>query len=118
MKLGEVIAKVQKLKPDIYGDEILTSWLSELDGKYSVELLKSEEPVSYKYPQDAETELLAQHPYSNVYELYLIAMIDWHNREMNSYENDMEMFTQADNEFRAWYRRTHLPESSGGWKTF
>ncbi|MET0016483.1 hypothetical protein [Oscillibacter sp.] len=118
MKVGEAIAKIQKLKPDIYGDEILTSWLSELDGKYSVELLKGEEPVSYEYPRDAETELLVLAPYTNVYELYLIAMIDWHNREMQSYENDKIMFAEADAEFRSWYRRTHRPANTAGWTTF
>lgn len=118
MKVGEAIAKIQKLKPDIYGDEILTSWLSELDGKYSVELMGQEEPVAYECPQDAETELLVPVPYTNVYDLYLVSMIDWHNREMQSYENDKIMFSQADGEFRAWYRRTHRPASAAGWKTF
>lgn len=118
MKVGEAIAKIQKLKLDIYGDEILTSWLSELDGKYSIELMGQEEPASYQYPKDAETELVVPAPYTNVYELYLIAMIDWHNREMQSYENDKTMFTQADAEFRAWYRRTHRLANAAGWKTF
>ena len=118
MKIGESITKVQKLKPDIYGDEILTSWLSELDGNYSIELMGHEEPVSYEFPRDAETELLVPAPYANVYELYLVSMIDWHNRELQSYENDKIMFAQADAEFRAWYRKIHRPVNTAGWKTF
>lgn len=118
MKVGEAIAKIQKLKPDIYGDEILTSWLSELDGKYSIELMGQEEPVSYEYPKDINAVLLVPAPYTNVYDQYLVSMIDWHNREMQSYENDKIMFAQADGEFRAWYRRTHRPANTAGWKTF
>lgn len=118
MTVNEAISKIQKLKPDIYSDEILTSWLSELDGKYSIELLGQEEPVSYEYPRDAETELLVPAPYTNVYDLYLVSMIDWHNREMQAYENDKTMFAQADGEFRAWYRRMNRPANTAGWKTF
>ena len=34
-------------------------------------------------------------PLLQVYELYLTAMIDFHNREMESYQNDMEAFNDA-----------------------
>lgn len=118
MTAGEAIAKIQKLKPDIYGDEILTSWLSELDGKYSIELMGQAEPVSYKYPKDIDTVLLVPEPYTNLYDLYLVSTIDWHNREMQSYENDKIMFAEADAEFRAWYRKKNRPGTSSGWSTF
>lgn len=52
---GRGNCQIQKLKPDIYGDEILTSWLSELDGKYCIELMGQEAPVSYAYTQDSKT---------------------------------------------------------------
>ena len=116
MTLSEAITRAQKLKPDIYGDEILAGWISELDGKLSLELLHMAEPVSYRYPADAGTALLVPAPYNNVYELYIVAMTDFHNRQMDSYQNDMQMVNEAMDEYRAWYRRNNMPPALGGWK--
>ena len=54
--ISEVIAQTQAVRPDLYTDEQITGWLSELDGQLSVELLKTD-PVSYSWPEDANTSL-------------------------------------------------------------
>ena len=70
--ISEVIAQTQAVRPDLYTDEQITGWLSELDGQLSVELLKTD-PVAYSWPEDAGTELLVPHPYDRLYHLYVIA---------------------------------------------
>ena len=116
MKLGEAIEKANKIKPNRYGDDVLASWLSELDGRAALETMGQETAPEYSWPEDADTQLLIPHPFSRVYELYLVAMIDFHNREMDSYANDMEAFNDAMSEWMAWYRRTNLPKDTGGYK--
>lgn len=109
MKLSEAIIRAQKLKPDIYGDEIMSQWISELDGRLSVETMGQTEPVSYRWPADTNADLLVPTPYDNVYELYIVSMTDFHNREMEKYANDSILFDQAMGDFKAYYRRTHAP---------
>lgn len=116
--VNTVLAEVHQVRPDVYGDELLTSWLSELDGKLSTELLKMEAPVQYSYPDDGETELLVPHPYDNLYVLYLIAMMDLYNREIDLYQNDMQVFNRAWSEYASQYRRTHLPKQEACLRVF
>ena len=116
---GEVLQKTNRIKPNRYGDEVLTGWLSALDGRcvletIGMEALGLETPPAYTWPEDADTMLLIPDPFAAVYELYLVAMIDFHNREMDSYQNDMEAFNRAMSDWLAWYRRTNRPEIPGG----
>lgn len=107
------MTRVERLRPDAYGEEVMTGWLSELDGKYTLAMQGSAQ-APYDYPEDRETELFVPHPYDNVYELYLICLIDWHNREMEAYQNDKAMFDAADGDFRAWWTQTYGSAQGAG----
>ena len=50
---------------------------------------------SLRFPEDGDRELSLPEQYSNVYEYYLYAMMDWHNREFTEYNNDFLMFNSA-----------------------
>ena len=106
MTVGEAMTRVERLRPDAYGEEIMAGWLSELDGKYRLSL-ERKAGTAYCWPADAGTVLFAPYPHDIVYELYLVCLIDWHNREIEAYQNDKAMFDAADAEFRAWWIQTH-----------
>ena len=112
--ISEVIAQTQTVRPDLYTDEQITGWLSELDGQLSVELL-GKEPTAYSWPEDANTELLVPHPYDRLYHLYVIALIALYNREKDLYTNDLSVFHGAMQDSRRYYRRTNRPEADGNW---
>lgn len=57
-------------------------WLGELDGK------------NYKYPDDADTELVFKTP-DNLYDLYLKAMNDFFTGDMVNYSASAILFEQA-----------------------
>lgn len=113
MTLGEAMARVERLRPDAYGEEIMAGWLSELDGKYRLSLA-GKAGTAYTWPDDAGATLFAPYPYDIVYELYLVCLIDWHNREIEAYQNDKAMFDAADAEFRAWWIQTHGSGTADG----
>lgn len=112
MTINEVIMRVDELRPNAYGDEAKTAWLSELDGKLCREVL-GREAVSYSFPENQNDTLLVEAPYDNMYEHYLYAMIDYSNREIQAYMNSMTFFNQAYSEFRKAYIRENMPESAG-----
>jgi hypothetical protein len=118
MKLGEAIEKANKIKPNRYGDDVLASWLCDLDGRCALETMQAQTAPEYAWPEDADRDLQIPPPYDRVYPLYLVAMIDFHNREMDSYQNDMVAFNAALKEWMAWHRRSHLPNQSGGYTHF
>lgn len=60
--------------------------------------------------------LLMPFPYDRIYVLYLVALIDYYNGEINLYQNDSVIFEDAKNEAFAWWRRNNSPKASGNWK--
>lgn len=105
---------MQALKPHAYTAKEVCSWLSTLDGQISKEVMRANTVTSYSYPANGDTKLLVEAPYDELYIFYAIAMVDFYNREMTAYANDMEMFNDAMGNYRAEYMRAHTPEDSGG----
>ena len=114
MTINEAILYADQTKPNAYSEQQKTRWLAELDGKIEREVFKTKELAEYTYPQDAETELLVKFPHSDIYPLYISAMIDFHNREFGEYNNSILMFNQAYDVFAKWYIRNNIPKHSGG----
>jgi len=116
MTLGEAIAAGRALKPDVYTDEQMAAWISDLDGQLSLELLEAGTATAYTWPDSADTALLIPSPYDGVYPLYIVAMTDFHNRETDSYQNDMQLVNEALYEYKAYFRRNNRPAYAGGFK--
>lgn len=112
MKVQDAIAHADALRPNVLPEERKYAWLTTLDGKLAAETLLTDPPV-YKAPANAETEMLMQPPYDDIYELYLCAQIDLANQESTLYANDYAIFNNAITSACAHYRRTHEPPSSG-----
>lgn len=102
--MNEVIAKVDRLKPNAYGDEDKYDWISRLEGMISIQVMDTDAP-EYSLPDDADMPLLVSHPFDDIYELYVSSMIDYHNREYNNYNNTALMFQERFDQFKDWYLR-------------
>ena len=112
MKLRTAIKNADILRQNALDDELKSKWIYELEGKVC-EVLDKEAPEN-SFPEDAT--LVCPAPYDNIYELYVVSMIDYYHGESDSYANDMEMFNAAWNEARAYLRRKNMPKSRGGIK--
>lgn len=67
----------------------------------------------HQYPEDGDEALLVGPPYDNLYDLYLLAQIDFHNREAENYNNSALAFNTAMDEYKKDYHRTHMPIGAG-----
>jgi hypothetical protein len=110
--LNEVIDRVDAIKLNPFRPEEKTAWLSEIDGKISLNLLGVAEAATYTYPDDSDKELLVGAPYDRLYDYYLYSMIDFNSREYENYNNSTDMFNEAYEEYAKWYRRNNRPASS------
>ena len=104
--MNTVIADVDGVKPNVYTDEDKYRWLAGLEGLLSAEVFQDAELRCPSVPEDADRPLRVEPPYDEVYRLYLMAMIDFHNREYGSYNNAMLMFRQRLEELKARHIRT------------
>lgn len=116
MKISEILARVDEIKPNTYDDNIKIGWLSALDGQIFNDIIKThakdvntpDEFLGYTN-QDIDTELLVGFPHDDIYEAYIYAQIDFANGETERYANSSTMFNNAYKNFRADYNRQHMP---------
>lgn len=118
MTIDEIIANVDEIKPNVYTDEDKTKWISDLDGKLCREVMHRDSVAGYEYPRDADTQALVGAPYDDIYTFYLMAMIDFCNKDYGMYMNTMEMFNNAFDIFAKQYIRNNMPPNSGGFKNY
>ena len=117
MKVQDVLEMVAETRPHVYSDEVLCRWLSDIEGKIHHEIFEKEEPFQPITPvDDSDRELLAYEPYTNVYVLYLYAMIEFANCETVKYMNASAMFNAEYSGLEADWRRNHPSGSSAKWK--
>ena len=113
MKIGDVISRVDEIKPNAFSGDVKMEWLSILDGKVITDLFLMP-PVEfsrppYEYPADMETELLVDPPHDDIYSPWLQAQIDFANGEYSKYENTMTMFNSCWDSFAGWFAGTYGP---------
>ena len=100
--MNSVIERVDSIKPNVYTENDKYRWINTLEGLVSLQVIE-EDPPEYDLPKDADTTLLVPPPFDDIYELYVSAMIDYHNREFNSYNNAVLMFTERMDQYKVWY---------------
>lgn len=106
MTMNEVIEYVDRVKPNVYADDDKYRWMNTLDGIVAREV-HQEDMKAYTIPNDADKPLLVPHPYDDIYALYVSAMIDFHNREYEEYNNTVLLFKERYEQYKAWYIRNH-----------
>lgn len=103
--MNSVIEHVDRVKPNVYLEDDKYEWMSRLDGMIAREVLHTELPA-YDLPADADRPLLVEHPYDDLYSLYVMAMIDFYNHEYDHYNNAVLVFTERLDQYKAWALRT------------
>ena len=115
MNVTEIIAAVDRLRPNGYDQEEKTRWLSEIEGMIVDEILNMAEGNDidfdgYKYEVDAEKETLIPDRFTDIYIHYLKAKIELNDDELTQYNKEVMVYQSAYNQYAAWYRRNHMPK--------
>ncbi len=116
VNIDDVISRVDALKANTFGSHEKARWLLELEGKIFREVLRCSEEIPV-YSTEDEVWLTVEPPYDVLYDYYLFAMIDFHNRETENYNNSYMIFNEKFNDFAKFFQRTHRPPDSGGFNT-
>ena len=119
MKINEAITRLDSLKFNTYKQDDKLDWLSRLDNmvkKQIIDTHEGAESVSFNgYTADTplDTVLLVPAPYDEVYLRWMEAQIDYHNGEINSYNNAIILFNTAFNAYKEHYNSAHKPVQRG-----
>lgn len=115
MTLIEAITQIDALKPNGYSKLDKIRWLSELDWSIKTNIIDTHEgaeEVTFKGYNDStsdSTVLLVTEPYDHIYLRWLELKIDYHNGELDRYNNSTVAFNEAYSAFRNYYNRMHMP---------
>ena len=114
MTIFEAITRANTLRANTLGDAQKYAWLNDLDGQIA-EMMGLDAPAS-TFPDDRE--LLMPPPHEEIYQLYLVAKIDYYNNEIDMYTNDLMVYGEMLAEAKAWWRRNNKPPQRGSWKVW
>ncbi len=115
MTIGEVISRIDTLKPNRYTQSEKVMWLSNLDGVIKKEIIDTHEGAEgivfngYNDNTNLDTELLVPAPYDVIYLHYLEMQMDYANGENGRYNNSSALYNTAHSTFERYYNRTHMP---------
>ena len=108
--MNTVIGYVDGVKPNACTDEDKYRWINQLEGMLSTDVFHDPEPLCHAIPDDADAPLRLEHPWEELYALYVMAMIDFHNQEFGSYNNAMLLFRTRLEQLKAWHLRSRPPQ--------
>lgn len=117
MTIIEAINRIDTIKPNSYTQAEKVRWLSNLDGIIKRKIIDTHEGgeaivfEGYTESTPLTTELLVPFPYDDIYLKWLETWINYYNGEYARYNNSVEMYNTAYNEFARYYNRTHMPKS-------
>ena len=107
--LAEVISRVDALKPNAFTNEQKTEWINKVESAVQTEIMDvlPENLVVYDYETDHDKELLVTLPHRDIYDRYLMAMIDFMAGDIPAYANSMTMYNSVFDDARKALRQRH-----------
>lgn len=115
MKLGEALRRVDDVQPNTMQQEVKIQKIQQIDMELYRDHVQRHEGweevprPDYDAETDPETELLVEAPYEDIYEHFLLAMIDYENTEFGRYNNRIAMYEERKRQWINAYNRAHMP---------
>jgi len=113
----EAIDSFRSQYPSSVGEDVLISWISELEGTIVGEIVMTHEGApdgassfgGITLVDGADIELSAKEPYSKVYVDYLRMKCDVYHNDTARYETSSALFSASYADFADHYNRRHAP---------
>lgn len=113
MKIQDVLARVDELKPNKFSEEQKVRWLSNLELIAYEQVVRWHKdcehlkPKPYDPASDIDAELMIEDPWSEVYVHWLCAQIDYYNGDLGRYQNSAVSYNSAFTAWANWFHRNH-----------
>lgn len=119
MTIAQALERIDSLKRNTYHISDKVEWLSRMDMMVKRLIIDTHEGAGetvfegYNDRTDRDTELLVPAPFDEVYLLWLESQINYYNGEYEKYNASILMYQAAYAKYEDYYRRNHMPKSSG-----
>ncbi len=110
MTAREVIEDFRESYPSPLGEDTLSDWLRELEGKIILEIVATHEGApAVRHIFTDDSPLTAAEPYSALYAAYLRMKCDLEFGDTTRYKTSGAVFAAAFADFANHYNREHAP---------
>lgn len=112
--ISQIIASFDAQKPNSVDTNIKIDWLSELDCQVNNEIISLNEETEFKgynADTDMDCELLIPEAFKEAYIYWLMSKVDFFNAEYTRYNNDIIMFNNKYNDYKAFYISRNRPNT-------
>ena len=116
MTIQKALDMADEMKPNMMKRDLKISFLTEIEQMIHREIIMKHEHTQeqetmpeYTPDTDPGTALLIPSPYDMLYVYWMMSKIDLQNLEMDKYNNDTALFSNAYATMGDWYRREHMP---------
>lgn len=110
MTARRVIEEFRESYPSSLGEDTLSDWLRELEGKIITEIVNTHEGAPCpRHIFTDDSALTAKEPYSSLYGAYLRMKCDLEFGDTQRYKTSGGVFAAAWADFANYYNRTHAP---------
>ncbi len=107
----EAITRARSFRANAAADDVMLSWLSELEGRIQTEIFLLDVhdivPVT-----DADAVLFAKYPHDGIYVSYLIMQTDAYQKEYESYSASKLRFDTEYEAFARYMAENHMPANA------
>lgn len=116
MKIQDVLARVDELKPNKFSEEQKVRWLSNLELIAYEQVVRWHKDCEHLKPEpydpaaDIDAELMIEDPWSEVYVHWLSAQIDYYNGDLGRYQNSAVSYNSTFTAWANWFNRNHESE--------
>ncbi len=113
VRCSDVLAKVDKLKPNVYSNVLKRSWLNAAEIKVKEFIsMYNQELLDDRFLSEENPILSIQEDKSDIYVYYVMAMIDLSNQDITLYNNNVIIFTDMFEDYKKQYRRQNIPQKN------
>lgn len=114
MKLDDAITWIDRVMPNSMDPVDKTKFISDVDEKVHTAIYSRAVDYTGEFEPyteaDNDKELIIPRLYESMYLYYVSAQIDFFNKEIASYNNNMALYSSMWDDFAAYYRRNHRPK--------
>ncbi|MEG1491611.1 MAG: hypothetical protein RR394_05100, partial [Oscillospiraceae bacterium] len=108
MIISTLTEHVKNTKPSAFPDSTLLFWINELEAEIQTDVMLLA-PANVKTHALPSEMLIADEAHTKIYWLYLYAMIDLANGELNRYQNSFNDFSEYMSGYKCWYATNYHP---------
>jgi hypothetical protein len=115
MTVKDAINQARKLSATEYPDDMLLDWLNEFEVRIQHDILDTDSAAYVTYTELNDTKLILDHPWTQLYILYLLSRIYLYRQETAQYANCKAAFDEMFQDYAAAYQQIRTDYSKSRW---